>query len=263
MRIIWFLITLGLLTSHASAEDWTFRPLGSPSDLPKPGKAAPQQKLLRIESSRPNEVVDTEEWFARTGVALPTVPIDALPPAIPAAVGGRSLRTAIRNGDIFLLLYGDDYIAATRDDGRFLYGFDADTFLQPADDPEPYTEQPIVWAIESNGVLYLANSHRTYAKSSQGRNAYLTAVRIEDGELLWRSDPLVANTRNFLLHEGVLLSGYGFTSEPDYLYAIDPANGEILQQLKVKTGPDYLLFDDAGNLQVRTYNTDYVVEFTK
>jgi len=255
-----FFFGLPLLLA-AQETEWTFRPVASPWEIPTSETAEPSGSILEIASSRGNKITDTDEWFERVGVRLPVVELDEVPGKIPRRLNGAPLQRVIDQGENgYLLFYGDHLLAAATDQGDFRYGFDFREFLQPPVETEPYTDQYLVWAVESNGVLYLSNSHRTYAKASAGKNGYLTAVRIEDGELLWRSAPLLANARNFLVNDDFLISGYGFTSEPDYLYIIDRQSGRTLQQLKVKTGPSYLLFDDSGRLQVRTYNTDYEVK---
>lgn len=262
-RLCFFMLLLLLPTSLPAQESgWTFRPLPSPWELSAPPADGRARQILTIESSRRNTVTDTDRWFEQTSVQLPVVELDELPMDLPRHVEGVPLKRAIDQGKQgYFLFYGDHLLAAATRQGNFRYGFDFSQFLQPPAETDPYTDQSLVWAVESEGVLYVSNSHRTYAESSDGKNGYLTAVRIEDGELLWRSEPLVANSRNFLLQGDLLLSGYGFTNEPDYLYALDRDTGRVLQQFKVKTGPSYLLFDDAGQLQVRTYNTDYEMNF--
>lgn len=121
--------------------------------------------------------------------------------------------------------------------------------------------QAVVWAQASEGVLFVSQSHRTYAASSGGHNAYVTALDIDSGAVLWRSPPLVSNARNFVLTPTRLLTGYGFTAEPDYLYILSRAQGVIEGRVAVPTGPDWL-FLRADSLLVRTYDHDlrFVVE---
>ena len=90
-------------------------------------------------------------------------------------------------------------------------------------------------------------------------NAYITAIDLENERILWRSQPLVANSSNFLIKDNVIISGYGFTAEPDYIYLLSLDTGEVLQQIPVKSAPEYLIVRDR-KLYVRTYNTDYVYQ---
>jgi hypothetical protein len=107
-------------------------------------------------------------------------------------------------------------------------------------------------------MLYVSNFHRTYARSSKGANAYLTAIDLATHRIVWRSQPLVANANNFVVVGDTIVSGYGFTAEPDYLYVVNKHTGSILQRLPVKSGPEYLVRRD-DRLFVRTYDTDYLL----
>ena len=61
-------------------------------------------------------------------------------------------------------------------------------------------------------------------------------------------------------HEGdVLICGYGFTAEPDYLYQINRNTGEIIDRLLLKKMPDLIVEQD-GKLYVHTYSYNYVIE---
>jgi hypothetical protein len=71
---------------------------------------------------------------------------------------------------------------------------------------------------------------------------------------------LVANAVNFLVRDGYIITGYGFTAEKDFMYVVDARTGETLQKLKVKSGPSYILERD-GRIYARTYDHDYVFSF--
>jgi outer membrane protein assembly factor BamB len=90
-------------------------------------------------------------------------------------------------------------------------------------------------------------------------NAYITAIDTETNQIIWRSQPLVANSSNFVIKDNVIISGYGFTAEPDYIYLLSLDTGYLLQQIPVKSAPEYLILQD-NKLYVRTYNTDYVYQ---
>lgn len=115
------------------------------------------------------------------------------------------------------------------------------------------------WAEEHNGVLYVSNWHRTYAESSQGMNGYITALDLTDMSILWRSEPLVCNSENFLIIGDTIVSGYGFTDEPDYVYLISRLTGEVYDRFQVSTAPEYMVYED-GCLYVLCYDTQYVFE---
>jgi len=115
------------------------------------------------------------------------------------------------------------------------------------------------WAQMQDGVLYVSHGHRTYAKSSGGKNAFISAIEVESGRLLWQSAPLVANSLNFLLLDGHIITGYGFTAEPDFIFMLDQATGKTESKTPIKSGPNFFFLRER-QLFVRTYDTDYVFE---
>jgi outer membrane protein assembly factor BamB len=108
-----------------------------------------------------------------------------------------------------------------------------------------------VFAKEAAGLLLVETAHSTYAKSSYGLNGYLNAVDPTTGKLRWRSPALVANAGNFVLVGDTIVSGYGFTAEPDYLYALDRTTGRVQGRLLLPSSPERI----AGHGNVLTVDT--------
>lgn len=250
--------------------------------LPKPAfersgaaeKASPFS-LVQV-SARPNEITDDEAWFERNGLELPVFEVPNpsmgqsgnLPAGIPPKYLGNLLVKAIHGSDSTLLLYGPDFtggrflIAMDSKTGAFKYGYDFANFAFPPGQKETedsLAEQRLQWAVEKGGVLYVSHAHPGYAKDSGGKNAYLTALDVKDGKVLWRSHPLVSNAATFAVLDAGIVSGYGFTAEPDFLYLIDRKDGAVLAKAKLKSGPAFILPKD-GKLHVRCYDTDAVFE---
>ena len=228
---------------------------------------------FRLRSKQRNKVVDTEAWLRRHDLRLPTLParsrgdVGALPAFVPRAQRGLRVIRAIQQPHHLLVFYGPDFSGGRElmvfgRKGDLVAHLDFRAFTSaPRDvkDDAPYIAQGAQWAVVRDGVLYVSHFHRTYARSSGGQNAYVSAVELPSGALLWRSAPLVANAGNFLLHEGYIVTGYGFTAEPDYLFLLDAATGETLRRTKVKSGPR-LIFLRGRALYVRAYDTDYVFD---
>jgi hypothetical protein len=129
----------------------------------------------------------------------------------------------------------------------------ADTFVNPS-----ATFQQLQWAeVSDDSILYVSNAHRTYAESSGGLNAYMTAIDLKTLEVRWRSEPLVANAENFLLLDDAIITGYGFTAEDDFIYVLDRLTGEVMQSIPVPSAPQYL-YAEGDRLHVRCYDTDLV-----
>jgi hypothetical protein len=240
-------------------------------------QGAPPALRLRKLSERRNQITDDEAWFARHQLSLPTLESDLrrghrgrLPEEVPDEFAGERLIGAIASRRHILLIYGVDFAT-----GRYLVTFDPVTkrlqyaldfrnYLQPPvflPGERQFVDEAVEWAEEAGDVVYVANFHRTYAKSSGGLNGYLSAIEPRTGRLRWRSRPLVCNSSNFVIRGNAILCGYGFTAEPDYLYVLDRRTGEVVQQVRVRSAPEYLI-PKGDRLFVRTYDTDYVFHIT-
>lgn len=115
---------------------------------------------------------------------------------------------------------------------------------------------------EADGVLYVETSHLTFASATKGRNAYVSAVDLDVRKTLWRSPALVANARTFVLAGDLIVAGYGFTAEPDYLYLLDRRTGNVLDRLAVPSAPEVIKLR-ANRLHVRTYDRQIVARILK
>jgi hypothetical protein len=224
----------------------------------------PQPKLELRRVVR-NGITDMDAWFLGHGLSLPTWMLpsttpfgtarpgssgDPLPAEIPTELAGFALTEAIRGADHSIAFYsthGGDSVVVRDAIGDSLGAFGLAAW--------PPDQKP-QWAQVQDGVLFLGTYHMTYASSTAGKNAFITAIALRTGELLWQSEPLVCNTWNFLLRDGWIISGYGFTAEPDFLYVLDAKTGEVAQRKPLKSGPEVIL-ENGGTLYVRTYDRDY------
>jgi len=228
---------------------------------------------LKQISAKANDIIDTEKWVKENGIEplFLSVPnaisgaLGELPPTVPARAGDMIVVKAFRDENTGYAIYGEDYSAGpfltlwTPDFGTLLGQFDFSPYRNApkvvAGD-ENYVDQATRFARVVDGVLYVTHAHNTYAKSSMGMNAYITAVDLATGKLLWRSAPLVSNVGNFIIKDDGILCGYGFTDEQDYLYVLDRHTGKTVTKTLLKSGPEQMaLIGDI--LHVRTYNTDY------
>lgn len=239
------------------------------------GTTVEGRSILRLKkvSERPNGITDEEAWFSGHGVALPARGgqgpghAGAPPEEVAASYRGQPLLSVLDTADEGrVALYGDvadgaRWVVLLGEDARPRTALDFAAFRRAptvADD-ERFITQGVRWAVLSAGVLYVSTFHRTYAKSSGGANAFLTAVDPETGAIRWQSEPLVANAANFLLWDGFVVTGYGFTAEPDHMIVVDQATGATLARTPVKSGPSFLV-RKGDQLLVRTYDTDLVFD---
>lgn len=239
--------------------------------------SAPAPRLVK-HRERKNGITDDEAWLRDNHLERPFLRVPnpfmnqagQLPPDIPTKYRGLMLIAAIDHRDHVVLIFGANF-----SDGRIVAVLDAEhrlvTLLDfgawlkaPSVKPgaERYVDESVHYAQLVGDVLYVANAHRTYAASSGGKNAYVSAVEAKTGTLLWRSQPLVANSSNFVVRGGYIVTGYGFTAEPDFVYVLDRANGRVASRVPVASGPSMLLVKD-DSLHVRTYDHDYVFGFDR
>ena len=210
--------------------------------FPGPVESAPEAKRLVVVSSRKvSPSLGGMRSCELTGV--------------PDSVRGLPLQQTICPG---FALYGKDGAS-----GRILlstkgWALDFKKYVWPPRNrpgEKEFVYEELVWAREANGVLYAENAHLTYASSSYGQNAYITAID-HSGKRLWRSDALVANADNFIVTPHYLLTGYGFTAEPDYLYLLDRRTGRVVERLTLPSAPEKIT-RSGKRFVVRTY--DHVV----
>ncbi len=107
-----------------------------------------------------------------------------------------------------------------------------------------------------DGILYIGSQYNGYARPN---TCFLVAYDIEKDEVIWRSEDQTYNSMNFIVKDDVIICGYGFTSEKDYIYQIDIHTGAVISKTELKKMPDMLVEKD-GQLYVHTYSYDYVFD---
>lgn len=212
---------------------------------------------------------------------------DELPHWVPISYGTLPIAHAIASGRTLLAIYGDRVLAvfdAEKKEARSL--FDFGNYMHPTRNvrsavkvgqgtlttPETTTRFDLTtnvdsithelrFALATEHTLFVEHTNRNYAKDNKGENAYLSALDIDTGTLAWRSAPLVGNAESFALTDGgsALVTGYGFTAEPDFVYVLDAATGAVRQKLPVPSGPEEIIAKD-GRFFVRTYDADLVFD---
>jgi len=229
--------------------------------LPRPGfKAA----VEGVEARAPVELVLVSSRYADPGTSTGRIPYVTGPPE---RYRGLPFQDAFGQAGQVFAIYGVDgssarYLLAFDRESRFRYGFDFGNYVWPPRIPpgeREFVYEEIVWAQEVGGVLYVENAHWTYASSSYGRNAYVTAIDLETKRRLWRTRALVANARTFVVADDYLVTGYGFTAERDHLYLIDRRTGKVVSELALPSAPERIV-RRGGRIHVRTYDHDVIAE---
>ena len=187
---------------------------------------------LRIVSEEENGIDFANEWYDRKGLSLPMIGTDW---------------NSFYDDNYQYLWSGEELYIFENGTGNCLY-----VLTYPTDK----------WYINGNnaclrdGIFYGASVTNGYA---QPDTCFMFAYDLEDNKLLWRSADQTYNSMNFIVKDNVILCGYGFTSEDDYLYQLDLHTGEILSRLKLKKQPDLLVYQD-HMLYVHTYSYNYTIE---
>ena len=187
---------------------------------------------LKIVSEEENGIDFANEWYDSKGLALPMTGTDW---------------NSFYDDNYQYLWSGEDLYIFENGTGNCLY-----VLTYPTDK----------WYINGNnaclrdGIFYGASVTNGYA---QPDTCFMFAYDLEDNKLLWRSADQTYNSMNFIVKDNVILCGYGFTSEDDYLYQLDLHTGEILSRLKLKKQPDLLVYQD-HMLYVHTYSYNYTIE---
>ena len=145
------------------------------------------------------------------------------------------------------------------------YTFDFRNYARPpriAPGEREFVYEQVVYANQSQaGILYVETAHQTYAKSSYGLNGYLNAIGPRQRKLLWRSPAQVANADNFVLLNETVVTGYGFTAEPDYLYALDRTTGRVKGRMLLPSAPQTIARHGTV-LTVDTYDHRLIIRVT-
>lgn len=203
-------------------------------------------KLSEVTANK-SDWLNAELWSEENDIALPD--------PIPYADENYEYHTDYDSANETLMLR-----VSEADTGSLIGNFYFDEYLNPPDTGDglfsQYTETEIQYAKVVDDVLYAELGHRTYS-SAQPHTGYLVAIDINTGELLWRSADLVSNSRNFAVIGDSVVTGYGFTDEPDFLYILNKNNGKVQQKIPVASAPDYFIPED-GYLHVITYDTEYL-----
>ncbi|MFA9376037.1 MAG: hypothetical protein ACERKZ_04705 [Lachnotalea sp.] len=226
---------------------------------------------LEMSSSEPNDITDTDKWFEQNKLSLnqyqnfDNTSTD-LPSEIDTMYENLILTNTFHDDSYIYCMYGtnysDAYILRIYDLNTYaiVYTFDFSNYLyEPNNTNEEALSFPqqINWASVKDGILYVSNRHRTYASTTNYKNAYITTIDLKDMHVIWRSDALISNAENFLVLDNVIICGYGFTDEDDYLYELDRSNGKVINSIPLKSAPAYLIQKD-NQIFVRTYNMNYM-----
>ena len=187
---------------------------------------------LRVISEEENGIDEADGWYDRNQLSLPMI------------------------GDSWDHFYDEEYEYQWIGEELFIYEKESGSCIYILSYP---TDR---WYVNGNnaylkdGIFYGGSVRNGYAEPG---SCFMFAYDLNKDELLWRSADQSYNTMNFLVKGDVIICGYGFTEEKDYLYQINRNTGKIIGSMELKKMPD-LLAEQDGKLYVHTYSYDYVME---
>ena len=187
---------------------------------------------LKIVSEEENGIDFANEWYESKQLSLPMV------------------------GKEWNNFYDDEYQYIWSGDALYIYENISGNCLYVLEYP---TDK---WYINGNNacllddIFYGISVTNGYA---QPDSCFMFAYDLENNKLLWRSGDQTCNTMNFIVKKDVIICGYGFTSEKDYLYQLNLHPGEVIASLELKKQPDLLVPQD-NMLYVHTYSYNYTIE---
>ena len=187
---------------------------------------------LKIVSEEENGIDFANEWYESKQLSLPMV------------------------GKEWNNFYDDEYQYIWSGDALYIYENISGNCLYVLEYP---TDK---WYINGNNacllddIFYGISVTNGYA---QPDSCFMFAYDLKNNKLLWRSGDQTCNTMNFIVKKDVIICGYGFTSEKDYLYQLNLHTGEVIASLELKKQPDLMVTQD-NMLYVHTYSYNYTIE---
>lgn len=211
---------------------------------------------LSLVSETENPVSEPADWFSQNQLYLPMIngPLSESARQISENPALNYEFWEQRTGNV--LFFDDSYVYEWSPEEIRIYDFDSAELLYQVQVASDSWYLMGNCACVRNGVLYACSIYNGYAMPG---TCYLVAYDLTSGEILWRSEDQTCNSMNFIVKDGVIFCGYGFTAEPDYIYQISARTGKVLSRTPVKKMPD-LFAEKDGQLYVHTYSYDYVFQ---
>jgi hypothetical protein len=241
---------------------------------PEAATRPPARTRLSTVSSHERDVLeDDDAWLARHGLVVSELADPVARALVPPTIEELPLETVIRTPSGLLAIYGGRFIrvaegdeSLTLDLAAWLHGpSDRENYMRDVFSDADYADliaQKVGWAAQAGSTLYFDDHHDTYAADSGNHTAYVSAFDLQRRALVWRTRPLLAKARNFLVLGDVIVTGYGMTREPDFVHVIDAGTGRVLQSVPVPSAPALLATKD-DRVWVACYDAEVELRVTR
>jgi hypothetical protein len=231
-------------------------------------------RLKQIEDKK-NQIIDNEAWYSRNDLAQPAGPLDPGHDMVPKDTAWGTLTFFRCVSETCVGVYATK---RERPKAKGKEGWDAKIYTKIFDYTAVVFDRDHVpqkifrldafypgilamsHAVLVGNVLFFDCNYNGYASIAKKKTGYLVALDIAEGRVLWTTKKLTASYWGFVVRDDVIVAGYGFTAEPDFLYLLDRSTGKLLQSIKLATAHETLIVS-GDYLYVRTYNHDLKFRF--
>ncbi|MCR4738942.1 MAG: RsiV family protein [Lachnospiraceae bacterium] len=215
-------------------------------------KGSPAIITLEKRRERKEEWINPELWISNNGIENASLPYQD------GDYQYRPYDTVSRFYDYQALLLCDPV-----NDAIILDDLDLSVLLNGPDEEKGQRSeatQYIRYAKAVDGILYVSFGHNGNS-GEEPDSGYVAAIDLSDNTLLWKSEPLVCNSQNFIILSDALICGYGYTDEDDLIYVLNLSDGSVNQKIPLSSAPEVFGMKN-DYLYVCTYDTEYIFGVT-
>jgi len=220
--------------------------------------------VLELYHEEANQIVDEEDWFDRFGFYYPQ-PIDMSVSDIPRSTMYGELKFLRMHNKRYYAIYETVYqLTEAKDIYDEGHNYTLIVLPKTSDTAIAFDLDRLFpdilemcWFDAVDDVVYFNATYNGYADIREEKTGYLYSLDITDGIVIWATKNLISSYRGFTLYRNHIITGYGFTAEPDFLYVVNRFNGSTAQTIPIKTAHEYIAIKN-NRCYVRTYNMNYV-----
>jgi|GEM_PF-3281233 len=219
---------------------------------------------LTLYHKEPNQIVDEEDWFDQHGFDYPEA-IALLHSNIPPSTEFGALKFLRQHGKQYFAVYETVFMLNNAKDiynegHRYtlvVFHAEIDSFVAFNLDQLFPDILEMCWFEAVGGLVYFNAAYNGYADIRDNKTGYLYCLDTQKREIIWATNSLTSSYRGFTVYKDHIVTGYGFTAEPDFLYVVDRFSGVTKQTIPIKTAHEHIIMNNE-KCYVRTYNMNYV-----
>lgn len=214
-----------------------------------------KQVALQQLYCKPNSITDDDDWYVNNDLFRRETRIET-------PMNSFAPRYTYKTGGYLVTAYGPNWgntrhlVITDEQQSQYYAAYDfADYIYSPKTTLMGNTQSIDDVLIEGN-ILYFSHGSNGYSDGAGYQTGYITAFDMETGMIIWTTQPMTCNS-HFTIVGNSIICGYGFTSEPDYLYVLDKYSGQRVSRTPMKKMVSDVVVKN-GYAYVRTYSYDYL-----